>query len=271
MSSDPFAPAREFDFDFAIVVADAAEPVYTTGDLEAVYPWASCTKPLTAMAALVAVDEGRVSLDAPAGPEGATVRHLLAHAAGYAFDSDTMIGQPGRRRGYSNFGFDVLGRYVADAVGMTFADWLSRSVLQPLGMRSVVLRGSPAAGAAGTVTDLARLGQELIAPTLISNDLHREATNVVFPGLTGVLPGFGRQEHNDWGLGFEIKDRKVPHWTGSKNSQATFGHFGQSGSFLWVDPQREATAAFLGARPFSSRHRDIWPHLSDAILDNLPW
>ena len=35
----------------------------------------------------------------------------------------------------------------------------------------------------------------------------------------------------------ELRDRKSPHWTGSRNSERTFGHFGRSGTFLWVDPE----------------------------------
>ena len=59
---------------------------------------------------------------------------------------------------------------------------------------------------------------------------------LAFPGLAGVLPGFGRFEPNDWGLGFELRDDKRPHWTGTGNSPRTFGHFGAAGTFLWVDP-----------------------------------
>ena len=66
----------------------------------------------------------------------------------------------------------------------------------------------------------------------------------------GVLPGFGYQPHCDWGLGFEIRDRKAPHWTGSRNSPRTFGHFGQSGSFLWVDPEARVACASLADRDF---------------------
>jgi CubicO group peptidase (beta-lactamase class C family) len=42
---------------------------------------------------------------------------------------------------------------------------------------------------------------------------------------------------NDWGLGFELRDTKEPHWTGTRNSPRTYGHFGGSGSFLWLDPE----------------------------------
>ena len=61
--------------------------------------------------------------------------------------------------------------------------------------------------------------------------MHAEATEVQFPGLTGVLPGFGVQRPNDWGLGFEIRDGKSPHWTGSANSAAPTGISASQGRF----------------------------------------
>ena len=58
----------------------------TCGDVEVPYELASVTKPLVALAVLVAVEEGALGLDDPAGPPGSTVRHLLAHASGLAMD-----------------------------------------------------------------------------------------------------------------------------------------------------------------------------------------
>jgi CubicO group peptidase (beta-lactamase class C family) len=81
-----------------------------------------------------------------------------------------------------------------------------------------------------------------------------------------VLPGFGRQDPNDWGLGVEIRDHKHPHWTGRRNSPQTYGHFGQSGSFLWVDPVRGLAACCLGERPFGLWAAEDWPVLSDAVI-----
>ena len=81
-----------------------------------------------------------------------------------------------------------------------------------------------------------------------------------------MLPGFGRQQHNDWGLGFEIRDSKAPHWTGSRNSPRTFGHFGQSGSFLWVDPDAGLACVALADRDFGDWARQAWPKLSDDLL-----
>ncbi|HEY9349559.1 MAG TPA: serine hydrolase, partial [Acidothermales bacterium] len=52
------------------------------GPQEHVFELASVTKLLTAYAALIAVEEGALGLDAPAGPPESTIRHLLAHASG---------------------------------------------------------------------------------------------------------------------------------------------------------------------------------------------
>ena len=62
-------------------------PATTTGPADLPFPWASVTKPATALAVLVAVEEGTLTLDEPAGPPGSTVRHLLAHASGLAPDA----------------------------------------------------------------------------------------------------------------------------------------------------------------------------------------
>ena len=55
-----------------------------------------------------------------------------------------------------------------------------------------------------------------------------------------MLPGYGRFDPCDWGLGFELKDAKEPHWTGARNSPSTFGHFGRSGSFVVGGPRCRA-------------------------------
>ncbi len=89
---------------------------------------------------------------------------------------------------------------------------------------------------------------------------------MAFPGLAGVLPGFGRQDPNDWGLGFELRDRKRPHWTGASNSERTFGHFGASGTFLWVDPVAGVACGCLTEREFGDWAKEAWPRLADAVL-----
>jgi CubicO group peptidase (beta-lactamase class C family) len=239
------------------------------GDSERVYRWASVTKLITALAALVAAEEGTIDLDEPAGPPGSTMRHLLAHASGLPFEGDAPIGRPGQRRVYSNTGFDLLGARLAERSEMPFADYLRAAILDPLGIAGAELRGRPSEGVWGTLTDLSAFGRELLAPTLVAPETLAEATTVAFPGLAGVLPGLGRQEPNDWGLGFELKDAKRPHWTGDSNSPRTFGHFGGAGTFLWVDPDAHAACACLTDLEFDEWALAAWPPLADAVLAEL--
>lgn len=230
---------------------------------------ASVTKLLTAYATLVAVEEGAVEWDQPAGPSGSTVRHLIAHVSGLAFDEHRVLAQPGTRRMYSNAGFEVLADTVHEASGIPFAEYLTEAVLAPLGMESSRLAGTAGAGAVSTCADLALFAAELQSPTLVAPSTVDEATSVAFPGLAGVLPGFGYQKTNDWGLGFEIRDHKSPHWTGKASSPRTFGHFGQSGTFLWVDPDAGAACVALADRPFGQWAIDTWPTFTDAVLAEL--
>jgi CubicO group peptidase (beta-lactamase class C family) len=246
------------------VVRDG-ELVATRGSRDTPLRWASVTKLVTALAALVAAEEGTIDLDEPAGPEGSTVRHLLAHASGLPFEPGAPAGRPGQRRVYSNVGFETLAEHVASRAEMPFADYLQAGVLDPLGMKAE-LRGSPAADLHGPLDDLVILARELQRPSLVAPETLTEATTVQFPGLAGVLPDFGRMDPNDWGLGFELRNAKDPHWTGRQNSPGTFGHFGGSGTFLWVDPASGLALGVLTDREFGEWAKDAWPRLSDAVL-----
>nr|WP_208300595.1 serine hydrolase domain-containing protein [Mycobacterium sp. DL592] len=250
-------------------VVGPAGVLATYGDLAAEYRLASVTKPLVARAAQVAVEEGVVELDSPAGPPGSTVRHLLAHASGLSMHSAEVMTEPGKRRVYSNYGFTVLAEAIEQNSGIEFGRYLDEAIFAPLGMGSSRLaEGAVAAGYGGvsTVADLAVFAADLLVPRTVSAEMHAAATSVQFPGLTGVLPGFGVQRPNDWGLGFEIRDGKSPHWTGSANSPRTFGHFGQTGTFIWVDPDRSLALVVLTARDFDEWAKPLWPALSDEVL-----
>lgn len=272
----------QFNFPVAMIASELTadgrvRTLVEAGRIDEVFPFASVTKPIVAWSALVAVERGLLDLEAPAGAgtahsaagamlPGATVRHLLAHASGIAFDSDAVLAAPGTRRIYSNRGIEILGERLQEATATPLERWVETTVLEPLGMSSVLVPGSPAHSGEGTARDLAVFAGELAAPRLIGASLAAEATSVVFPGLDGVLPGYGRQAPNDFGLGVEVRGHKHPHWTGRAGSPATFGHFGQSGSFIWVDPEARRQAVFLGERRFAAVHKDNWPDLCDQIL-----
>jgi CubicO group peptidase (beta-lactamase class C family) len=250
----------------AAAVTDAYATIADAGDITAVHAWASVTKLVTAYAVLQLVEAGDVDLDEPYGPPDASVRHLLAHASGLPFDGNTPIAHPGRRRIYSNSGFDVLGQLVAERSGDTFADYAAAAIFKPLGMATSSIDGTPSAGGRGSTHDLAIFARELLEPVLLTHETLNLATSLAFPGLDGVLPGFGRCSPNDWGLGFELHDGKDPHWMGRTNSGATFGHFGQSGSFLWVDPEIQLACVALSGEKFGAWAAQVWPVFSDAVV-----
>jgi CubicO group peptidase (beta-lactamase class C family) len=249
----------------AVAVVRRGAPPLVRGDGERRYEWKSVTKLATALAALVAAEEGILELDEPAGPPGSTIRHLLAHASGLPLDAGAPIARPGTRRIYSNAGFELLAEVVAERAEIPFDRYLAEAVLRPRGV-DAELRGSPAAGLVGPIGGLVALADELLEPKLVARETLTEATTVAFPGLAGVLPAFGRMEPNDWGLGFELRDAKSPHWTGERNSPRTFGHFGQSGSFLWLDPDADVACVCLTDTRFGEWAKEAWPRLADAVL-----
>ena len=249
---------------------DGFGPTDSFGDAGLILPWASVTKPATALAVLVAVEEGTLDLDQPAGPPRSTVRHLLAHASGLGPEPGPPVDSPGKRRIYSNAGYNCLAELIESASGMPFAEYLAAGVLEPLGMAATSLTDGPmgaaAAGLVGPLDDLLAMVKEWARPTLVGEVTWTYATSVHFPHLVGVLPGYGPSDPCDWGLGVEVKGTKRPHWTGPSNSTATYGHFGQSGSFLWIDPVAGVLCCGLADRPFGVWASRAWPALSEAVL-----
>jgi CubicO group peptidase (beta-lactamase class C family) len=250
-----------------VAVTDADATVGIGGEPTWVTGVASIAKLMVGLAALVALEEETIALDEPAGPDGATVEHLLAHASGLAFDSQRMLSAPGRRRIYSNTGIEAFCRHLEERAGMAVSDYLTMGVFEPLGMTATTLHGSPAHDIDSSANDLLALAREFLRPTLVSAATLADATRAHFPDLPGVLPGVGSFDPNPWGLTFEIRANKRPHWTGTSNSPETFGHFGGSGTFLWVDPAVGLATVSLAAREFDQWAMAAWPKLSEAVLD----
>lgn len=239
------------------------------GDAGRVFRWASVTKLVTAWAAHVAIERGVLDLDEPAGPSGppsSTVRHLLAHTSGWAFDGEATLAAPGSRRIYSNTGYDRLGALVGERLGVGYEAAVGTLVLEPLGMASTRLVERPSQGLHGSLDDLTRFAGELLRPRLVSAATAVAATSVAFPGIKGVVPGVGNYDPCDWGLGPELHDGKRPHWMGASNSPAAFGHLGGSGTFVWVDPPAGMALVVLTDREFGPWALEAWPPFSDAVL-----
>lgn len=252
----------------AAAVVVGGQPVETIGDTERRFRLASITKVLTGWAAMIAVEEGLVALETAVGQPGCTLRHLLAHAGGYGFDGPDPISPPGRRRIYSNTGIELAAAAVADAAGMPFGEYLAAAVIEPLGMAATSLEGSPAHGIVSSVADLVRLVAELQAPRLLSPAGATAAVTTHYPPLAGIVPGVGRFDPCPWGLGIEVRGEKSPHWTGTTNAPATFGHFGGAGTMMWVDPVAGRALIALADRSFDQwpEARDEWSRLSDRVI-----
>jgi CubicO group peptidase (beta-lactamase class C family) len=259
----------DWDVEFATAGVSRGEAVVATrGDTSRVVRLASVSKPITALAVLIAAEEGVIDLDEEAGPPGSTVRHLLAHASGLPFEGGTPIAPPGRRRIYSNEGFVVLAARLEANAEMPFAAYVADAVCSPLGL-TLDPTGHPGAGMHASLDDVLALGRELLRPSLVAAETHAEMVSVQFPGLDGVLPDFGRFSPMDWGLGVELRGLKEPHWSGTRTSPQTFGHFGGSGTFLWVDPVHDLACAALTTTPFGDWAKLAWPALSDGVLAEL--
>ena len=248
-------------------VVDPAGAVSTNGDTSRVVRLASVSKPVSALATMIAAEEGVIDLDEPAGPPGSTPRHLLAHASGLPFEGAEPIARPAHRRIYSNEGFRVLAAHLEARAEMPFAEYVREAVCAPLGI-ALDPSGDPGSGMHASLEDLLAFGRELLTPRLVADETRDEMMAVQFPGLSGVLPDHGRFDPLDWGLGVQL-NTAPSSWMGTRTSPRTFGHFGGTGTFLWVDPEARVVCAVLTDREFGEWAKDAWPRLSDAVLGEL--
>lgn len=250
----------------AAAVIDAEGSIHRHGDTGHRFQLASVTKLLTAAAAHLAVEEGTISLTEVTDDRGATISDLLGHSSGLSPDG-VSLDDPGRRRIYSNAGYEQLANVIETHAEMPFAEYLAEGIFQPLEMTSTQLLSSPAFGATSTVDDLIRFVTGLgtiLAPLTID-----AMTQPYLPELIGVLPGYGRQVPNTWGLGPEIRGTKQPHWTGDANSPTTWGHFGAAGTYVWTDPVVQTSMIVLTDRDFGDWAIPLWTAVSDAVLAEL--
>jgi len=248
----------------AVVLPDGS--IARKGETGAVFRLASVTKLATAMAVLVGHEEGSLSLDDTDPHTGATVADLLAHCSGLGPDSSAVVQEPQRRRVYSTRAYDLVADLLAERSGLSFTEYLRLSVVEPMAMHRFELRGSPGADGFGSVDDLIGLARAWREPVLVHDSTLERARTPHLPELDGVLPGFGRQRPNPWGLGPEIRGAKSPHWTAAGNHPFTYGHFGQAGTMMWIDPAAGITLIALCDTPFGPWAIDAWPALSAAVL-----
>jgi CubicO group peptidase (beta-lactamase class C family) len=266
---------RVLDWPVDHVAAAIVTPTSATtiGDTDREFRLASLSKVLTGWTAMIAHEEGIIDLDTAIDrsdvPDGATVRHLLSHAAGLPFEGDNPIAGIAQRRIYSNTGIERVAAIVSAAAEIPFDQYQCEAVFEPLAMTATELRGSPAHAVWSTVGDTVAFVREMLAPRLVAPESWADLTRIQYPDLAGIVPGVGSFDPCPWGLGMEVKGAKAPHWTGRANSASTFGHFGGAGTMMWADPDAGVGVVALTDRPFDDWADEAlrrWPEFSDAVL-----
>jgi CubicO group peptidase (beta-lactamase class C family) len=176
---------------------------------------------------------------------------------------------PGRKRIYSNTGYELIADHVEQVSEIGFVDFSREAIFEPLRMSKSFLNGSAAHDIVSCVDDLAKFALELRNPQLISISTANVATTTQFAELEGVVPGVGRFDPCNWGFGPEVHGTKHPHWMGARNSASTFGHFGGTGSFLWHDPTSNISCVGLCEVEFDAWALHHWPIFFDSVIDEL--
>jgi CubicO group peptidase (beta-lactamase class C family) len=216
-----------------------------------------------------------------------------------------LLSAPGETLRYSNAGFGIASRVVERATGISFHDFLQTRVLEPMGLSDIVTQPDRSleprlthiddAASAGTPAESYNSeywralgipwGGYFGTPTALV-----EFASSFFPGRSNVLSTASREEmitdqtggvaggvasagvhwsHGLWGLGWEVAGDKRAHWTGTLRSPRTFCHWGQSGTLVWADPDRDLALAVFGNRTV---HRPWplkpprWSELSDDLV-----
>ena len=213
---------------------------------------------------------------------------------------------PGEMLRYSNVGIGVAGRVLEHVTGQPVVETMRETILSPMNLRNIVAQPTPAerervthtanaahagtpaesynsewwqqsaitwGGYFGSPTDLARFAASFFPgeSSPLSERVRREMTIDQTGGVPGgVNVARVHWERGAWGLGWEVVADKRNHWTGSRRSPATFCHWGQSGTLVWADPERELALAVFGTSavpPSWPLRPPRWAALSDALVE----
>ena len=147
----------------AVVDSDGVRYLRTVGDVtsaDQTFIIGSLSKSMASAAVQQLVDADAVSLDAPVDdylpaygvPRSVTVRDLLNQTSGFGYYqslADARVGESYGEFSYANANYDLLGRLVESASGLSYGDYLRRNLWGPLGMADACLDGEKLAAASG--------------------------------------------------------------------------------------------------------------------------
>ncbi len=294
---------------------------------DAIFLVASITKPVVAMAALLLVERGQLTLAdrvseyipefGREGKYGIDVRHLLTHTSGLPdmlpdnlelrqslasleqfvmrVCDEPLAFPPGRGVQYQSMGFAVLGEIIARISGKSCAQFVRDEFFHPLGMRDTALGapddwfdgqaakaikipdaivpeahasgidwnwnsrywrqlGAPWGGLLTSAADLATFAQTMLrrGTTL---DGHRVLSPATVDAATRNQLEFMRDVPDEerrcrpWGLGWRLNWPAHSANFGDLLGKRTYGHWGATGTVLWIDPDAGTFALVLTTLP----------------------
>lgn len=261
----------------AVGVVDPDGELSVFGTVKGRYGFASVTKLLTTQVIADAVASGFVSFDDWVNDEyfnkgQVSLSDLLSHSSGIRPDHLECVA-PREKRIYTNEAFELAGNFVMKRLGADFENYAIGDLFEEgLGLHlnsTIKMNGSCAHSANGSFEDLLAFAQEIRQPTFLEPQIHSQLVKPYLPELSGVLPGWGNYDRNEFGIGYEIKGDKSPHWTGSKSSPQTYGHFGQSGVFVFHDPVNMITASCVTNHDFGPWSKEAFPKMCDDIYEKI--
>jgi CubicO group peptidase (beta-lactamase class C family) len=273
---------------------------------DTLFALASLTKPLVGAACMVALEEGLLDLDAEVRDSFTLRHLLSHCAglpeAGLRWQEPPAYA-PGTQRWYSNAGYVQAARLLEAASGMSCAAYLGEAVFVPLAMdaslgldeadaprtapvwqpgrygdgelfNSQQFRSDapPQAGAFASARAYGAFlscllsagdagGRALLVPETVDELLAPQ-----FGPLPGGVGGVGEWPDLCWGLGFDVRGRREPHWAGAALSERAASHFGASGTLAWLDPERGLGLVALANRgTYAGWWREPWAALGAAV------
>jgi CubicO group peptidase (beta-lactamase class C family) len=278
------------------------EPV----DAATLFALASLTKPLVGAACMVALEEGLLELDAEIRDGFTLRHVLSHCAglpeAGLRWQEPPAY-VPGTQRWYSNASYVLAAHLLEDASGMSCASYLQEAILAPLGMdASLGLAGGDAARTArvwqpgrygddelfnsgrfrrdappqsggyasarayGKLLSCLLAGGSASGTGLLAEETVDEFLAPQLGPLPGGVNGVGEWPDLCWGLGFDVRGAREPHWAGPSLGPRTASHFGASGTLAWLDPERGLGLVALANRgSYSGWWREPWATLGTAV------
>jgi CubicO group peptidase (beta-lactamase class C family) len=294
---------------------------------------ASITKPVVYVAAMMLVERGRLNLSDPvtryipefaARDKGAVlVHHLFTHTSGLpdmlpnneqlrrehaplkkfvegAVKDTTLLFLPGTKLSYQSMGTAVVAEIVERLSGKPIADFLSKEIFEPLGLRSTALGskgirrervvrvqvpdyqkpdfdwnseywqqlGAPWGGLFSTPEDFAVLCQLMLSGGAWAGVrlLSLAAVQMMTANRLDDLPDLpeGVRRTQPWGLGWRLNHPGTPGSWGDLLGRHVFGHTGATGTMVWMNPQTKGFCVLLTS---AIREKAPWRlvHLSNAV------